>query len=135
MRICERFPNMYKLSVCLPTILKFQLHMIARMDNTAHVKISDVHVHSKFEFALTVRLRWTKIFLEERDAPEKIILGAMDSDYCLVVTLSIYIQYFFKFTNAAQSQYLLCDTDEDPFSVKSQVSNLLHRRYCHLMNG
>jgi hypothetical protein len=94
MRICERFPNMYELSVRLPTMMKFQVHLIARIDDTAHVKFSDIHVHAQFEFALTVRLRWTNNCLEERDAPDQIILGAMNSDYCLIVALSIIFNMF-----------------------------------------
>jgi hypothetical protein len=127
-RVCERHTNMFAYCLRLPAMMKFQLHLIARIDDTAHVKSCDLKVHPLFEFALSVRLRWTKNCLEERDAPEQIILGSMDPDFCLIVALSVYLQYSYELTNAKQSEYLFCDTDEDPVSVKKQVSNLLNRK-------
>jgi hypothetical protein len=128
LRIVERFTSLFELQVRLPTMAKFQVHLIARIDDTSHVKSCDLKVHPQFEFALSVKLRWTKNCLEERDAPEQIILGAMDSDFCLIAALAIYLQYAYEFTNAANSEYLFCDTDETPVTVKTQISGLLTRR-------
>lgn len=66
--------------------------------------------------------------MEERDAPDQIILGANDSDFCVVVALGIYLQYVLEFTNAANSEYLFCDTKENPLSVKQQISGLLRKK-------
>jgi hypothetical protein len=107
---------------------KFQLHLIARIDDTAHVLAKEVKVHNHFDFALTVRLRWTKNCLEERDAPEQIVLGSSDPDFCVLIALAIYIQYSLEFTNAAHSNYLFCDTEETPDNVKKQMQDTLRRR-------
>jgi hypothetical protein len=107
---------------------KFQLHLIARIDDTAHVKAEDFKEHHQFDFALCVRLRWTKNCMEERDAPMQIILASMDPNYCLIIALSIYLQFAYEFTNAAQSEFLFCDSGEDPIAVKKQFSSLLLRK-------
>lgn len=126
LRIAERCNSVFALQ--LTTMAKFQVHLIARIDVTAHVKLSELKVHSQFDFALSVRLRWTKNCLEERHAPDQIILGAMDSDYCLIAALSIYLQHAYKFTNASRSEFFFCDSDKTPDTVKAQVSGLLTRR-------
>jgi hypothetical protein len=109
-------------------MMKFQVHLIARIDNTAHLKACDLKVHPQFDFALSVKFCWTKNCFEERDAPDQIILGAMDFNFCLIVGLAVYLQYVYELTNAAQSEFLLYNTEEDPISVKKQVSDLLIRK-------
>ena len=109
-------------------MMKFQVHLIARIDDTSNVKACDLKVHPQFDFALLIKLRWTKNCLEERDAPDQIILGAMDSDFCLIVGLAVYLQYAYELTNAAQSEFLFCDTDENPDTVKKQVSDILNKK-------
>jgi hypothetical protein len=127
-RIAEKYCDVVAIQLRLPTVAKFQLHLIARIDDTAHVRIADIRVHPHHDFALTVRLRWTKNCMEERDAPDQIMLGAHDSDFCVIVALGIYLQYVLEFTNAANSEYLFCDTEESPSSVKQQISTLLRKK-------
>lgn len=128
LRIAQRNHAVFALNLRLPTMAKFQVHLIARIDDTVHVKLDDIHIHPQFEFALLVRLRWTKNCMEERDAPDQIILGAFDSDFCVIVALSVYMQYAFEFTTASESPFLFCDRTENPDSVKRQVSNVLYRQ-------
>ena len=79
----------FNLQVRIPSILKFQVHLIARVDDAAHVLMNEVRAHGMFDYALRVRVRWTKNCLEERDAPEQIILGASDKDFCVLTSLSV----------------------------------------------
>lgn len=118
LRIAQRNSAVFALNLQLPTMAKFQVHLIARIDDTVHVKLDDFHIHPQFEFALSVRLRWTKNCMEERDAPDQIILGALDSDFCVIVSLSVYMQYAFEFTTASESPFLFCDHTKNPDSVK-----------------
>jgi hypothetical protein len=71
---------------------KFQIHLIAHIDDVANVFAEELCVHPHFGFALAVCLRWTKNCLDERQAPSQIVLGAMDSDCCVLIALSIYLQ-------------------------------------------
>ena len=81
----------FNLHVCIPCILKFQVHLIARVDDAAHVLMNELQAHGMFNYALRVHLRWMKNCLEERDAPEQIILGASDQDFCILTSLSIHL--------------------------------------------
>ena len=83
----------FNLQVRIPCILKFQVHLIARIDNAAHVLMSELQDHGLFDYALQVRLRRTQNCLEERDAPEQIIFGSSDQDFCVLTLLSIHLLY------------------------------------------
>jgi hypothetical protein len=113
-RISEKNHTVPNLQIRLPTMAKFQLHLIACIDDTAHVRLKDLRVHPQHDFALTICLCWTKNCMEEQDAPEQIILGANDSGLCLVVGLAIYLQYSLEFTNTNISKFLFCNSDESP---------------------
>ena len=85
----------FNLQVCIPCILKFQVHLIARVDDAAHVLMSELQAHGLFNYALRVHLRWTKNCLEERDAPEQIILGSSDQDFLcsdiVIYSLTVFV--------------------------------------------
>ena len=46
----------FNLQVRITCILKFQVHLIARVDDTAHVLIKELRAHGMFDYALRVRL-------------------------------------------------------------------------------
>ena len=101
--------------------MKFQVHLIARVDDAAHVLMSELQAHGLFDYALQVRLRWTKNCLEERDAAEQIILSSSDQDFCVQTSLSIHLQYLLEFLNGENSDFLFCDSDETPEMVKALI--------------
>ena len=51
--------------------------MIGRIDDTCRFVISELYAHDSFDFALQGQI-WSKIVMEEREAPSQIILGAND---------------------------------------------------------
>ena len=104
----------FNLQVCIPCILKFQVHLIARVDDAAHVLMSELRAHGLFDYALKVHLRWTKNCLEERDALEQIILGSSDHDYCVLTLLSIHLQYLLEFLNGENSDFFCSATVVKP---------------------
>ena len=115
----------FNLQVRIPCILKFQVHLIARVDDAAHVFMNELWAHGMFDYALRVCLRWTKNCLEERDAPEQIILGPSDQDFCVLTLLSIHIQYLLEFLNGESSDYLFCDSGETTELVKALVGKAI----------
>jgi hypothetical protein len=48
------------------------------MDDTANFKETDLKPNPRFDFTLLTKLIWAKNVMEERDAPDQILLGAMD---------------------------------------------------------
>jgi hypothetical protein len=123
--------DLFSVKVRLPTICKLQLHLISRVDDTCHILSNELRVYSSFPFALGVRLRWTKNCLEERDAPEQILLGSMDGDFCVLAALGIYLCYVLEFSNALHSEFLFCDTEDTPIRVKAQVGVNLRKALTH----
>eukprot|EP00957_Ditylum_brightwellii_P016250 1222553-Ditylum_brightwellii.AAC.1 len=78
MEILESFPDIdWKRHYS--AMAKFQFHLIARLDNTCHVKRDTLMSCFQFPFALMVRLRWSKNVHKVRDAPDQIMLRAMDA--------------------------------------------------------
>ena len=115
----------FNLQVHIPCLLKFQVHLIAKVDDAAHVLMSELWAHGLFDYALHVRLRWTKNCLEERDAPEQIILGSSDQEFCVLTSLSIHIQYLLEFLNGENSDFLFCNSGETPETVKALIGKVI----------
>ena len=115
----------FNLQVHIPCILKFQVHLIPRVDDAAHVLMSELRAHGLFDYALRVRLRWTKNCLDKRDAPEQIILGSYDQDFCVLTSLSIHLQYLLGFLNGENSDFLFCNSGVTPETVKALVGKAI----------
>jgi hypothetical protein len=82
---------------------------------------AELTIHPQFKFDLQIHLCWLNNCLDERDALEQIVFVSMDSDFCAIVSLSIYLQYAYKFTHTAQSKFLFWDIYETPELIKIQV--------------
>ena len=72
------------------TEMKFQFVMVARLDDACNFKKENLKRNVQFPFALLCQMCWSKNVLEERDAPDQILLGASDRNYCILLALGIY---------------------------------------------
>ena len=70
----------------------FQFHMIARLDDVFRFRREDITRNIEFPFALKSKMKWSKNVLEERDAPDQIILGAMDHSFCPLLAIAIHTE-------------------------------------------
>ncbi|CAB9527166.1 hypothetical protein SEMRO_1951_G307410.1 [Seminavis robusta] len=66
-------------------MLKQQVHLITRTDDISKLKYSDYKPHPDFPFALSCKVHWSKNISEERQCPDQIILGSMDTDFCAML--------------------------------------------------
>jgi hypothetical protein len=73
-------------------LTKFQFHLIARIDDTTQVSVDNIRVHDNFCNALKTRLNWSKNFTEERDAPWQVVLGLMDTLFCVLTSLALWME-------------------------------------------
>jgi hypothetical protein len=80
----------------LPGFFVFQYNMIARMDDTSKFKMDNLTRCHDFDFALKGRLNWSKNVHEERDAPNQILVGAMNRGYCVLLGLAIHLEMFIE---------------------------------------
>ena len=115
----------FNLQVRIPCILKFQVHLIARVDDTAHVLMSELWAHGLFDYALRVHVRWMKNCLEERDTLKQIILDSSDQDFCVLTLLSIPLQYLLEFLNGENSDFWFCDSSKTPETVKALIGKVI----------
>ena len=53
----------------------------------------DLSANIKFPYILKSKMRWSKNFLEERESPGQIIIGSLDSNYCVVLVLALYLEH------------------------------------------
>ena len=72
--------------------INFQVHMIARVDDTCQVRIDNLQSHPTFPFALKTRLKWSKNVYDERDAPWQVILGSYETKFCVIVSLGLWLE-------------------------------------------
>jgi hypothetical protein len=52
----------------IPNFLRYQFHMIARIDDTTQFLMENLTAHPDFDFTLQSKLTWSKNVHEERDA-------------------------------------------------------------------
>jgi hypothetical protein len=89
-----------------PTMFKFQFHMVARLDDTARLEKRDIKPCPEFPFALLCQLCWSKNVREERDAPDQILLGAMDPHYCILLAFAIFLELWIGSGEGLLSRYV-----------------------------
>jgi hypothetical protein len=106
---CPEWCNMYRNA----TIQRHMHHLILRPDDVCMFEQKGLMPHDRFDFALLQQVRWSKNVLEERDCPPQILLGAMDTYYCLLLSLAIYMEYRFKCQDGATRRFLYCDDNDD----------------------
>jgi hypothetical protein len=73
-------------------------------NDVGHFKIEHLKGHSTEEFtdfALELCVFWSKNVSEERDCPKQILLGSMDHQYCMLLSLSLYLEQWFSSGNGA----------------------------------
>ena len=81
----------------MPASMCLQFHLIARIDDTMHIKFENVRKSAFFSFLLQVRLSWWKNVREERDSPWQIMLPSMNHLYYVYLNLALWLEVFLDF--------------------------------------
>jgi hypothetical protein len=77
----------------IPAQMCFQFHLIARIDCVCQLQRSNLKSHERFTLqALKVKFNWSKNVLEEQDAPWQTVLGSIDSTFCVLLNLSLWLE-------------------------------------------
>ena len=77
-----------------PSLTKFQFHMTARIDDSSQFLMDSLTANPENDFALRAGLRWSKNAHEERDAPNQMLIGAMDALCCVLLGLAVWLEVF-----------------------------------------
>ena len=63
-----------EVAACLPSFMTFQMHMIARLDDTGKFRLRDLKGFRQYsDLGCTAKLCWAKNCMEERDAPTQVL--------------------------------------------------------------
>ena len=132
LRILELDQNDYQRYYRYTAMCKFQFHLITRADDMGNFKIRDLQSHANpmySSFALQTTVYWSKNVYEERDCPDQIILGSHDPDFCILLSLGLYLESWFSAGNGSRCTLLFADS---PGSSKAIVERLKERYRNHL---
>ncbi|CAB9525594.1 unknown protein [Seminavis robusta] len=105
-------------------MLKQQVHLITRTDDISKLKYSDYKPHPDFPFALSCKVHWSKNISEERQCPDQIILGSMDTDFCAMLGLANYMEASFNYGYGAAGR-------EDAFLFTPESDPKLAPKHCN----
>ena len=97
--------------------------MIARVDDTAKFRAPDLKsFHQYPNYGVIARLCWSKNVLDERDAPDQILFGAMDTRYCALCSLGLWLEYHFM-KNPEDNEFLFGVLGlDDPKQIKGKAA-------------
>jgi hypothetical protein len=77
--LLEENNDMIKKKFMVSNAARFQYYaMVTRIDGTTHFKEADLKPNLRFDFALLAQMCWSKNVMQERNAPDQIMLGSMD---------------------------------------------------------
>ena len=107
---------------------KFQYNMIARVDNSAKFRVPDLKVFHQFpEYGVIAKLCWSKNVLDERDAPDQVLVGAFDHRYCALLGLGMWLEYHYM-RNPEENEFIFGISGlSDPVSIKRKASTSLKK--------
>ena len=96
--LCDNNENDLFRKYLVPSLTKFQFHMIGRIDDCCQFFANNLTAPSGTAagagFTLRARLAWSKNVGEERAAPNQILMGAMDPTYCVLIGLAVWLEVF-----------------------------------------
>jgi hypothetical protein len=85
MRILESKVGNFEIQGKVPTMFKFQFHIIARTDDITNLETGDILSHDKFGvFALQSKVSWSKNVMDEHSCPDQILSGAAVTYFCIL---------------------------------------------------
>ena len=100
--------------------------MIGRIDDC--FKFSCDNLSSNFqheEYSLLARLSWSKNVRTEQDALRKILLGAADPHYCVLLGLSTWLEYSIGVHGAGKSFVFAYKGLDEPETIKRNADSQL----------
>ena len=80
--------------------------MIASLDDSAKFRLPDLKNFHQFpNFGIITKLFWSKNVIEERDAPDQVLLGSFDQHYCALIGLGTWLEFHFS-KNPEPNEYV-----------------------------
>ncbi len=100
--------------------------MIARIDDTAKFYVEDLKANSQFDFTVLAKMCWSKNVQDERDAPDQIVIGAMDRRYCAHIGLAVHLETWIESGEGTTNKFVFAfGGNEDPKHNKATAKHFL----------
>lgn len=110
-----------------PCMLKKQFHIIGRTDDIANIETNDLRSHPLFsDFALSMKVSWSKNVMDERECPPQLLIGAMDDDFCVLMADAAYLEC--TLAGRQHKKYLFEEWDDDA------APDRLNARYARVLS-
>ena len=88
-------------------------YVIGRIDDTTQVLVDHLRVHDSFPNYLKTKLNWSKNVGDERDEPWQIVMGSMDTMYCVLVSMAVCLEMNMRANaSAGNSPYVFLFSDD-----------------------
>jgi hypothetical protein len=71
-------------------------------------------------FALQRKVRWSKAVLDDHNCPDQIFLGSLDTDFCLLVALAIYLEEWVE-NGGLQCSLLFSDSHDNNKTASNKI--------------
>ena len=115
----------------LSTIFIFQLCMIARIDDSAKLRHDDIKMNDQYpNFSILAKLCWSKNVSEERDAPDQILIGAMNTCYCVILALSTWLEFWIERGHIERTEFAFgIFGQQDPVIIKEYASSYMREMF------
>ena len=108
-------------------IFRYQYNMGARIDDSSKkmkANLTACEDEEKKPMALMSRLVWAKNINEERQAPNQILLGSDDPNYCVLLGLASWLE--FSADSGSGSPYLFAlDSNDDAVDIRRQALDIM----------
>lgn len=105
-----------------PAMTTYQCSMIARIDDTAKLRTTNLRIHPECIDAYMSRMEWSKNVKEERDAPWQIGIAERDCKKDNVFHLANHLEKKYETRAGRQAEFIFCDSNENPKKVKGRYS-------------
>lgn len=107
-----------------PMMTLWSYHLIHRLDDTCHFKVSAPHGCVEHPFAIKTKTKWSKNVVNFHNCPDQILFGAKDSKVCPQLWLAVYLdQWLSRHPNAVHLFTANDDAERGPDNVKQQYAN------------
>lgn len=108
----------FELASKMTAMLKMQFHIIGRTDDICNMKTSGLKSHEKFpDTALQMKVSWSKNVRDERQCPDQLLLGADDTDFCVLLALACFMES--SLTDGSSQDFLFCNSIKRDYIVDS----------------
>ena len=109
-------------------IFRYQFSMVGRIDCSAHFQVANFWKNRQHpEFSILNRLCWSKNLHEERDAPTQILIGAMDSNFCVLLGLASWLEFSIAKYGISEEWFWNYHNLDDPDSIKNRADTQLKK--------